>query len=154
MESVESNDRLAELVQARRRMLGLTQAELAERAGVSQTYISNLERGRNQLPKVQIRRQLAQALRMSHIDLLIAAGELDRHELPGSADAVRPVVVGMTSKMESLPADTRRALERVVDDLHRLHLMTCASPGPGGTGIGASSVCIPQESDPETTPAG
>jgi hypothetical protein len=57
----------------------------------------------------------------------------------------------MAAQLESLPADTRRALERVVDDLHRLHLMTCASPGPGATGgIGASAVCVPQE----TTPAG
>jgi len=147
MDPLPSGDRLAELVQARRRMLGLTQAELAQRAGVSQTYISNLERGRNQLPKVQIRRQIAQALRMSHIDLLIAAGELDRHELPGSADAVRPVVVGLASRLDSLPADTRRALERVIDELHRLHLMTCASPEAAR---GGAAVCIP----PETTPAG
>lgn len=148
MDEVESEDRLADLVQARRRMLGLTQAELAERAGVSQTYISNLERGRNQLPKVQIRRQLAQALRMSHIDLLIAAGEMDRHELPGSAEAVRPVVVGLSSRLDALPADTRRALERVIDDLHRLHLMTCASPEAANAM--SAPVCVPAE----TTPAG
>jgi transcriptional regulator with XRE-family HTH domain len=148
VDRVETDDRLAELVQVRRRLLRLTQSELAERAGVTQTYISNLERGRTQLPKVQVRRQLAQALRMSHVDLLIAAGELEQHELPGSADSVRPVVVGMAAQLDVLPSETRRALEHVIDDLHRLHLMTCA-PAKRST---AGTTPIPESG--ETTPAG
>ena len=148
MEAEDVDDRLAELIRTRRRLLGLTQAELANRVGISQAYISNLERGRTQLPKVHIRRELAQALRMSHIDLLIAAGELDRHELPGSADAMRPVVVGMAAQLDVLPTDVRRALERVIEDLHRLHLMTCEAPGPAPAGTTPVPVAL------ESTPAG
>jgi len=154
VETSETASRLAQLVQNRRKALGLTQSELAERANVSQSYVSNLERGRTQLPNVQIRRQLAQALRMSHVDLLIAAGELGAHELPGSANAVRPVVVGMAAQLDVLPADVRRALERVIEDLHRLHLMTCASPEPVGGARRAKAVSVtPIEEELGTTPA-
>lgn len=113
--------KIGELVRERRLALGLSQVELARRSGISQTYLSNMERGRVQLPDVEVRRRLAEALRMSHVDLLVAAGELEPHELPGNAEAVKPVVVGLSAKIDELPADLRRAVERVVDDLHRFH---------------------------------
>lgn len=109
------------LVKERRDALGLSQVELARRVEISQTYLSNMERGRVQLPDVAVRRRLAEALRMSHIDLLVAAGELDAHELPGEAEAMKPVVVGLSAKIDELPADARRAVERIVDDLHAFH---------------------------------
>ena len=53
---------------------GLTQEELAERAGVSQFYISLLETGgRN--PTVVSLWELAQALGVSHVDLVVPDGE-------------------------------------------------------------------------------
>lgn len=113
--------RLGTMLRARRHELNLTQTEVADRAGISQTYLSNLERGRVHLPDVSVRRRLAEALRISHVDLLIAAGELDVHELPGSAEAIRPVVVGLAARLDVLPQDVRRAVERIIDDLHRSH---------------------------------
>lgn len=113
--------RIGALLRERRLALGLSQVELARRVGISQTYLSNMERGRIQLPDVEVRRRLAEALRMSHVELLVAAGELDAHELPGDAEAVKPVVVGLSAKIDELPAEARRAVERIVDDLHAFH---------------------------------
>lgn len=124
--------RLGSLIRNQRMDLNLTQVEVADRVGISQTYLSNLERGRVHLPDVEVRRRLAEALRLSHVDILIAAGELDAHELPGSVDAVRPVVVGLAAKLDILPQDVRRAVERVIDDLHTLHQAgTTPAPSPG-----------------------
>jgi transcriptional regulator with XRE-family HTH domain len=115
------NGRIGSLVRERRLGLGLSQVELARRVGISQTYLSNMERGRVQLPDVDVRRRRAEALCMSHVELLVAAGELDAHELPGDAEAVKPVVVGLSAKIDELPSETRRAIERIIDDLHAFH---------------------------------
>jgi transcriptional regulator with XRE-family HTH domain len=48
---------------------GLTQEEFAERSGISQQYISDLERGRRN-PTVVSLYELAQALGVSHMELL------------------------------------------------------------------------------------
>lgn len=53
---------------------GLTQEELAERAGTSQFYVSSLEAGRRN-PTVVTVVSLAQALGVDHLDLLRPNGE-------------------------------------------------------------------------------
>jgi transcriptional regulator with XRE-family HTH domain len=53
---------------------GLTQEELAERAGTSQFYVSSLEAGRRN-PTVVTIFELAQALGVDHLDLLRPNGE-------------------------------------------------------------------------------
>jgi transcriptional regulator with XRE-family HTH domain len=52
-----------------RREAGLTQEQLAERAGFSQQYISDLERGRCN-PTVVTLYELAEALGVSHVELV------------------------------------------------------------------------------------
>lgn len=53
---------------------GMTQEELAERAGTSQFYVSSLEAGRRN-PTVVTVFELAQALGVDHLDLLRPNGE-------------------------------------------------------------------------------
>jgi transcriptional regulator with XRE-family HTH domain len=93
---------LGEVVRSRRQVLGMSQTELAGKVGVTQTYISNMELDRVQLPNVEIRRNLAEALRMSHLELLMAIGEIQASEVPGAA-AVRPVIYGVLELLDSLP---------------------------------------------------
>lgn len=52
-----------------RREKGLTQEELAERSGLSQQYLSGLERGRRN-PTVITLYELSQALEVSHVALV------------------------------------------------------------------------------------
>ena len=52
-----------------RKARGWTQEELAERSGLSQQYLSGLERGRRN-PTVVTIYELAQALKVDHLELL------------------------------------------------------------------------------------
>jgi transcriptional regulator with XRE-family HTH domain len=55
-------DRFGDFIKARRRALGLTQWEVADQTGVSNTYISALESGRKQAPPYVIVMALAACL--------------------------------------------------------------------------------------------
>lgn len=73
---------LGAFVAKRREELGIrTQTELGRRTGLPRTTINRIETGVTQLPQPDIRRRLAQALGVSHLDLLVAAGELTEDEI-------------------------------------------------------------------------
>ena len=57
-----------------RRAKGLTQEQVEERSGFSQQYLSGLERGRRN-PTVVTLYELAQALGVSHVDLVKPDGD-------------------------------------------------------------------------------
>ena len=80
---------LGEYVRDRRTELGLTVTALAESAELSKSEISALERGRIGLPGADKRRRLAAALGVSHLDVLIAAGEITAAEIEGKQGVVR-----------------------------------------------------------------
>lgn len=80
---------LAEFVRERRLSMGLTQSDFAEVAGIKRAHLSQIENGRITLPAADLRRKLAKALGVSHIDLMIAAGELTPEEAQG-ADPFAP----------------------------------------------------------------
>ena len=68
--------RLGARIRARREALGLTQAALAERAGVTSNYVGVLERGLK-LPTLDTLITLAKALETSPADLLGDVGVKD-----------------------------------------------------------------------------
>jgi len=70
---------LGAAIRERRRQLGLTQEQLAERVGdsVTQSDISRIERGTVALPRRQRLEQLAQALDLSLGDLLVRSNWMD-----------------------------------------------------------------------------
>lgn len=107
---------LGRLVRQKRQELGLTQVEMADAIGISQAYLSSMERGAVRMPDVEIRRRLADVVRMSHLELLIAIEELSPDE---AGQAPRPIVPEVVRKLDSLDPDSRRALERVIDDVYR-----------------------------------
>jgi transcriptional regulator with XRE-family HTH domain len=72
---------LAAYVAQRRRVLGLTQQALADRAGVTRDVVAQIESGKSKLPVPDNRRRLAEALGVRHVDLLVAAGELTPDEI-------------------------------------------------------------------------
>lgn len=57
-----------------RREKGLTQEQVEERSGLSQQYLSGLERGKRN-PTVITLYELAQALGVSHVELVKPEGE-------------------------------------------------------------------------------
>jgi transcriptional regulator with XRE-family HTH domain len=68
-------------VRRARQSLGLTQEELADRSGFSQQYLSGLERGRRN-PTVVTLYELASALRVDHVALVMPDEETDRKPKP------------------------------------------------------------------------
>lgn len=60
-----------------RREKGLTQEEIEERSGFSQQYLSGLERG-NRNPTVITLFELAQALGVNHVELVVPDAEAAR----------------------------------------------------------------------------
>ena len=60
-----------------RKAYGWTQEELAERSGLSQQYLSDLERGKRN-PTIVTIYEIAQALGVSHIELVDPRDEVAR----------------------------------------------------------------------------
>jgi transcriptional regulator with XRE-family HTH domain len=58
------------VLKTRRAALGLTQAEVAKRAGVTPFYISLLESGTRRNPSLPVRKRLAKALAVPMVRLL------------------------------------------------------------------------------------
>lgn len=86
---------LGEYLQHRLDELGWSQRELAARTEMKPSHVSQIVSGKIGLPNADIRRRLADALNVRHIDLLIAAGELADFEVSSpvapSLDAALPV---------------------------------------------------------------
>ena len=65
-----SPKRLGKMLKQRREEQGLTQAALAHKVGVSQTYIAKLESGARTSPSLATLRKLAKALGVPVVELL------------------------------------------------------------------------------------
>ena len=123
-------------VRDRRRQAGLTQAQLAQRAGVSRQALSAIEAGR-QVPSTALALLLAQALSCSVDDLFqLAAGPVVHAELaapPGASGRVlvgivagRPVAHPVHSPGE--PADGRVSAGSAAGDVVPVELFAPAGP--------------------------
>jgi transcriptional regulator with XRE-family HTH domain len=93
---------LAKYVEDKRLALGIdSQTELARRAGVPRETVNRIERGLTQNPEADVRRRLAKALGVSHLDLLVAAGEITEDEIAKA---------GASGVVERDPHDRREQL--------------------------------------------
>jgi len=73
---------LGQAIRAVRKQAGLSQKELADAAGIDQSYMSMIESGQRRNPGTRIMARLAQALQVSIDDLAARAGYLPQHKLP------------------------------------------------------------------------
>ena len=78
---------LGALIRARRQAAGLSLRALAERTGVSNAYLSQVERGRHE-PSISVLKAIADALDVSPALLLARAGVLDDDTGPGTETAI------------------------------------------------------------------
>ena len=96
---------LAAFVRERLTALGVSQTQLADRAGLSKSDINGIVQGRIKLPGPEKRRELAKALGVSHLDLLVAAGEITEQEIAAT---------GAVGVIERDPDDRReRLIQRI-----------------------------------------
>ena len=107
---------LGERIRQLRDALGITHAQVAERAGISRSYVTRLEADKVDLPAKDKLKGLAEALGTSRGDLLQAAGYLEQE--PALLDD--PAVELAFRHVEDLPPEDRReVLEFVAFVLQR-----------------------------------
>jgi transcriptional regulator with XRE-family HTH domain len=107
---------LGGFVRRRRVELGLTQEVVADAAGIGRSHLSQIESGKIGLPNAGIRRHLATVLQVRHVDLLVAAGELDDDEV---REGRQPLASELDRLAERLADEDRAALLAVARRLAR-----------------------------------
>ena len=105
---------LGDWLRATRTGQGVSQRALAERAGVSRSYLCDIELGRGAQPSVTTLDKLATALGASRADLLRAAGVIDALPQGREHDAERRLL----AVFRDLSADGRAAVERLARFVH------------------------------------
>jgi transcriptional regulator with XRE-family HTH domain len=81
---------LGNYIVAAREQRGWNQTEFAARANIKRAHLAQIERGKIALPSGELRRRLAAALDVRHVDILVAAGELTGDEIPDEGSAPEP----------------------------------------------------------------
>ena len=97
---------LGEFIRDQRRLGQLSLRKLADRAGVSNPYLSQIERGLRR-PSAEILQQIAHALEISAETLYVRAGILDERDLSGDD------VVGMIARDPTLSEDQKQTLTHI-----------------------------------------
>ena len=77
-------------IAARRRQLGLKQAEVSELADISNTYMSNIERAVS-IPSTEVIMKLAAALDTTPDEFLVGSSKYPGEEWKAVADKLRPL---------------------------------------------------------------
>lgn len=85
---------------------GGSQAEFSRATGFTKQAVSSWLKGKAAVPQIDARRRLARELGISHVDVLIAVGEIDRNEV--EAAGVQGVV-----EQRPLPAEVRDVLKDI-----------------------------------------
>lgn len=99
---------IGERIRALRSATRLTQAEVAEKAGLDASFFGQLERGAN-VPSLRSLYAIAAALSVEPADLLPRIGKDDKGR--------DPVLKALDAALERLPARRRRFLLGVVRDI-------------------------------------
>lgn len=102
---------MGQVIRRERQDLHLTIKELGEKAGLSEIYVSEIERGKK-YPSARVLESLAEALKMSVADLLILVAE----EIRGTRQPAFTNAIGFTLSATS-GQPRRQAIRQLVDTL-------------------------------------
>lgn len=116
------DDEVGAFIREQRRLAELSLRRLAELAGVSNPYLSQIERGIRR-PSAEILQQIARALEISAESLYVRAGILDEE----SAGAMSSLEIAIRGAAE-LTAEQRRALLAVYRSFVTSASLTDAEP--------------------------
>lgn len=83
---------LGQWIRKTRAEQGISQRALADRSGLSRSYVCDIERGRGAQPSVTTLDKLAAALGLSRADLLQASGLIDRVAAPRETEEERRIL--------------------------------------------------------------
>jgi transcriptional regulator with XRE-family HTH domain len=105
---------LGSQVRTLRRERGVRQFELATQAGISRSYLCDIERGRVGTPSLAVLDGLAAALDTSRIDLLRAAGVVEVSD----GDIADQRMQRLVAVIRDLSDDGQRSIDRFARFLH------------------------------------
>lgn len=97
---------------------GISQRALADRSGLSRSYVCDIERGRGAQPSVTTLDKLAAALGLSRADLLQASGLIDRVITPRETEEERRILSVYRDLTDSGRASVMRFARFVHADEH------------------------------------
>lgn len=72
---------LGEFIERRRKVIGLKQYQVAERAGMSRQHLNNYVNGKNAIPPPDVLARIAAALEVTEAELLHAVGYMQDSEM-------------------------------------------------------------------------
>ena len=104
---------LGEFIAGQRRMAQLSLRQLAEQTGISNPYLSQIERGLRK-PSAEILQQIAKGLRISAEVLYVKAGILDEKPASAVTDAVF-ADPGLTERQKQVLLDIYQSFRREHD---------------------------------------
>ena len=143
---------LGEFIREQREVARLSVRRLSDMAGISNPYLSQIERGLRK-PSAEILQQIAKALRISAETLYVRAGILDPRDV--GADLTEAIL-----SEPDLSEDQKQTLLRIYlsfrrenDQLHAEHDRPAPRGGEAGAGGGLEAAVIPGE-PPDTTDGG
>ena len=113
VQMLATSDALGDWVRSARASQGISQRALADRAGLSRSYLCDIERGRGAQPSVTTLDKLANALGASRADLLRVAGILESVARPGDERERRLLAI-----VRDLGMADQDAVERFARFLH------------------------------------
>lgn len=146
---------LQDLVRRRRIELGMTQVELSERAGMSQEWASGVERGKIKHPRRDSLLRLADALGISHAEIVVAAGfaptrhaahQLLEQEDDAAQDAVEALHAELDPYLRRIagqPMLADRLVKSVRNTVELLEELSPPPPTATGAGDDAESPSTP-----------
>ena len=102
---------IGEFIREQRELAQVSLRQLARRAGVSNPYLSQIERGLRK-PSADILQQIAKGLRISAEQLYLRAGILDAHD--GDRDVVAAILADpvLTERHKQLLVEIYRSFRR------------------------------------------
>lgn len=109
---------LGQWIRGTRAEQGISQRALADRSGLSRSYVCDIERGRGAQPSVATLDKLAAALGLSRADLLQASGLIDRVNMPRETEQERRILSVYRDLTESGRASVMRFARFVHADEH------------------------------------
>ena len=116
---VENGSGLGTRIRARRTALGLTLAQVAERAGLSQQYVSNLERG-HRTPTLPVLYSIAAALNQP-VTALLGDPDAKHHDLLQAALADAPQSLITFTRSEHFRHTVKQLADEQGQDPEEIH---------------------------------
>jgi transcriptional regulator with XRE-family HTH domain len=133
---------LGEFIREQRRNAQISLRQLAEQAGVSNPYLSQIERGLRK-PSAAVLQQIANALRVSTPIMYLRAGLLEQREGQG--------VLAAIAADESLTARQKQTLTEIYEAFRRENVRTGREPAPDADPAAPEPATDPEP--PRDTPA-